>query len=917
MQSFPVEPGESKRDLKFYRLAFYNECDFNSDFYLHMQSFTDLIRFDTIPGHRLTRESISEKSSMTRSNPSKCEKCNEELPSQRALNAHKAKMHPNKPPGPNPKAEKEKKVTLARREDGSKIPGSPAVMNNWISGNSRSTEVARALSSSAASAAAAAAAVKQSLQDKARQDTPRENPASPAVRSNSLNVSVSLLEEAGAGAASPMLNTVKMFPPQMMATPTGDEVSSWVVTNAQVEAEPEKKRGRENDDENLLKSEKKMDEKRTPDNIKAQRNIEPELSEAAASLNTLEMEFETQEVESQEWIQDRNNLAQLPPPRAESDLDMFATLKPSEIDRLSGAEHDWLTNTDFDFIPDRDSQDTASQETVSQMSQFSQASQSSTQQLAEAEQAEARFEQNEMRQEIIEDLRIKLDEAMSKGQEYYELIEQREAEIELLKSELQQTREHLASNSDSSKERELTDRAMMAEAKLTSMEDTLNAKMAELSVTTNQLALVKSQALEMVERAKVQVGKVKTQAEIEAQAKIESLEKFKRAEVERLRAINTQTMNELKKAREVHNETANLKAALVIAEGERDKEKHSATKANEMMAKLENIVREAQEDKAKNEKRISELEHSNKTMARKLPCGRENCDHGCGRDHHCGFGSSRNRSRNRGRRSRGNSEGSDTSAPPIMTANNLAMQAGCSTEAMGQVINSVNNTLDPSRLPPRRPESKQAGKKGDKWKVRVCPNYAYAMCCPRGQECKNAHELVGAKDMAKITQGNPAIRPNVTQVQPRGKIPLPSFHPDHPWASIMQQNGNTRPAQASGNGSGQRAGAPAVQRMMPQGQAQMPAPTAQAQIRPSSFKEAVSGTAAARQIVGQSLSQIATEQSRLQAVQDPIWRDRIDSVFQEMVRSSQTSTNSPSQKSLPSTPMSGTNTPTSSADQGW
>ena len=58
-------------------------------------------------------------------------------------------------------------------------------------------------------------------------------------------------------------------------------------------------------------------------------------------------------------------------------------------------------------------------------------------------------------------------------------------------------------------------------------------------------------------------------------------------------------------------------------------------KADEMLKKLEDNVRDTKEDRAQKERKNNKLETRIKNMARQLPCSRNDCDYSCGRDHHC------------------------------------------------------------------------------------------------------------------------------------------------------------------------------------------------------------------------------------------------------------------------------------------
>ena len=88
--------------------------------------------------------------------PSRCEKCVKECPSKQALLAYKAKMHPNKAPGPPLKQNKVKlKGNLKKLANGASnstrtpVPsGSSGVMDNWMRGTTRSSGIGRAIARS-------------------------------------------------------------------------------------------------------------------------------------------------------------------------------------------------------------------------------------------------------------------------------------------------------------------------------------------------------------------------------------------------------------------------------------------------------------------------------------------------------------------------------------------------------------------------------------------------------------------------------------------------------------------------------------------------------------------------------------------------------------------------------------------------
>ena len=106
-------------------------------------------------------------------------------------------------------------------------------MNRWMSGETRSNKIAKMIADS------------RSVEKK-RPDIPRAEPQRAEVTTQSLNISINLLDNEEVTldeiAASPLLSTQRvahMFPPQMVATPTGDSQDSWVLTQSDTTFVPE------------------------------------------------------------------------------------------------------------------------------------------------------------------------------------------------------------------------------------------------------------------------------------------------------------------------------------------------------------------------------------------------------------------------------------------------------------------------------------------------------------------------------------------------------------------------------------------------------------------------------------------------------------------------------------------------------
>ena len=167
----------------------------------------------------------------------------------------------------------------------------------------------------------------------------------------------------------------------------------------------------------------------------------------------------------------------------------------------------------------------------------------------------------------------------------------------------------------------------------------------------------------------------------------------------------------------------------------------------------------------------------------------------------------------------------------------------------------------------------------------VCNSWLYNKVCGRGENCLNSHQLIGARDLARMKRGEatvndviggqaskPSVSGNqVVRSQPKSKPTFtePAFHPDHPWVKSGKVKASTevRPRAASvsgaGNGSGQTMGASTVQASVP----------------PTSAASEI----AARQTVRESLSQISSQYAQIQSVQQGTWFDSMDNAL-DLVR---------------------------------
>ena len=839
-----------------------------------------------IPQCQGTNHNLSEKSLDMARIPSRCERCGQDFPSKQALQNHKSKEHSSKPPGPPMKAkDKDAKVAKVPPEAKEAVkeakarqpqtPGSALTMDRWIRGEARATMVG--------------AAMAQARTDTPpRRDTPvADVPGTPEVRTVDLDASVSLLAEgasANEAAASPMLNTVTtltVFPPVMVATPPAGASSngSWTLMPARsVEPEPEKKRARAREDD-VGGSEKKTDVKRTPEAVRlverTPRNLGSELerlddnqAEAQAMIqgeNNMEVELGPntlrgleQLVNSGEWSQ---ALAGIEEESGASALERSDTYREPR-DMMSVSEVDWMLSATFDDIPGAQDQDQA---------------QGQNDALIEAEDNDNAHELLRKKNEEVEELRSRLEEELSMKEENWDKIrtlEEQIAELVRQNSNMRQSMEAIT-DWDSNQGAELAEtrvKLQNAETELQmvgtaakSMKAEVDKMKAEVVARDEKMKLIKKQALKVVEEAKAHAEKMNSQ-----EAQREKDDQQKRAETEKLKALNTRLLAELERQKATVNEIINLKATLAKLSAEMDLEKHKCEKASEVAKKFEEMLTEAQRDRDEKEKRIKDLEHRNKDLAQNQPCGRQECDYSCGRNHHCGVG----RQRNRGQRVRARG----VSLGDIPTTANLADQAGVQVEDMQEVVDEVQYQQDQgaARFPPRSQQKKP-------WKVVLCPDYHYNKVCARGDSCRNAHELQGANDVARSrprpSSMPPPGPPGQGSARPQGagrgkkKFTIPAYNPEHPHHAMWARNvaSSSRPLmRPAENSNGQGNGAALVQPQQPQVQPRVPQPQPQPpQQRPRSYSEAASGMA--RQTVREAMEQQASVNAHLSDMEDPAW----------------------------------------------
>ena len=390
----------------------------------------------------------------------------------------------------------------------------------------------------------------------------------------------------------------------------------------------------------------------------------------------------------------------------------------------------------------------------------------------------------------------------------------------------------------------------------------------------------------------------------------QKIEGERRAEIERIQAVSKSNLREMRQMQDErkqmqvqNNEINEIRAALVKAQGEKELEKLKAEKADDMLKKLEEILKDTQEQKLAKETRIAALENKIKLMYRDLPCDRKDCDMSCGKDHHCGTPTIKPRRRSRSRR------GSESETVP--TVANLATQAGTSVEKMQKLVDD-----QAARLPPKPPTRTQLDKNTG---VELCRNFHYGQVCFRGVTCRYAHELVPANAMNKPQPQNPeggrafARAMNIVQKQPQPQnhsrprarstgrsYPLPAYnraHPDYEW--VMEQRaraGITDPYQqqqqnqvqeGAGNEQEQGREATSAPHSQPQSSAQLGARPKTSQLprpRAVSMSVAPSSNSAsseleARRMIHQSLTQQSSTTAQVMALKDDKWKNTMDNVL--------------------------------------
>ena len=414
-------------------------------------------------------------------------------------------------------------------------------------------------------------------------------------------------------------------------------------------------------------------------------------------------------------------------------------------------------------------------------------------------------------------------------------------------------------------------------------------------------------------------------------------------------------------------EFAEVKAALFKVQGEKELERLKAEKADETVKRMEEVVRECQEEKNKRELRNNALEHKIRIMTRQIPCDRNECDMSCGKEHHCGTPTYRSRRRSRSR----NNRQQDAQIPTVA---NLATAANVPVENMQQLVNqqaqhqAQAQAPSQSRMPPR-PNNRATSVGGG---TELCRNFHYYKICPRGVNCKFAHELIPANAMGHLrphlqagggrvfTQAinriqNQAASPAPAQA-PAPVVPMPAApvpkprsrsgsaprtgsrqfvppayrydHPDYEWAVnryglIPQDQGAAQQAgpamaiasasQTSGNATGQGLGASPVPLTGPQVVRPRLSPRSNSNssgtVTQASVSSASSGSLEARRTVSESMAQQSSNQARMNALRDPAWRNTMDNVLNLVNRAY------PARSAESRTPSRGSSAETSGAGQ--
>ena len=368
-----------------------------------------------------------------------------------------------------------------------------------------------------------------------------------------------------------------------------------------------------------------------------------------------------------------------------------------------------------------------------------------------------------------------------------------------------------------------------------------------------------------------------------------------------LKHYEAKLRRENNEAKAIRTQNADAKVEITRLFGELKEVKVKCSEGAKMLARLESVARNAQEEKEFKEKRIIELEHKMKQLSTNQPCKIRDCEGNCGSNHHCGRGRGRNFFRNDGGVPRGGS---------VPTVNNLASAANLSEVQMNDVINlavptgqfrgqvrgggGARGQSNRGRSLDGRGRGRRSGPKRPPkgYIVEKCrwfhnPDILY---CPWGSQCWNAHELTSAQEAAEGL-GGPEGQ-NWREACPSYGAPAaaaagpafnPIYHPSHPvygsQARAPASMAAPAPTQASGNEQGQSQGAAAVQNTRPQNTGASPSSNMRQGMSASLEEEA-------RRRVQETLNQRRSDRAHVQAMEDPGWT-RVMAAAEEVIRRNQ------------------------------
>ena len=350
----------------------------------------------------------------------------------------------------------------------------------------------------------------------------------------------------------------------------------------------------------------------------------------------------------------------------------------------------------------------------------------------------------------------------------------------------------------------------------------------KLAVSQNVLAKAKNDMVMLT-------GKHKTQIEAAEQA-VQTEKQKDEAEVLRLRCEAKQAEAKIRRSQNdiktILRQNSDAKLEISKLQGEIKAERVKVSESAKTISRLEQFMRNAQEDRVHKEQQISGLEHQVKNLRKKLPCNLVNCEGGCEREHHCN--------------EKVEEIPRTQSAPP--TIENLAAQANITVEQMRDIVNLARATPGTDANLGGRARKPGSRKPRPGYRVERCRFFfnPELRVCPYGDECWNSHatvNLVSAQEEARAKRQGEKLRTYSESRVPRAPKFTPAYHPDHPeFGSKSQQAGNEK---------GQMSGATSVQNE-----------------RPRHYSESVTSEEAARLRVQDSIAQRRNDRTHLQATQD-------------------------------------------------